>query len=553
MVLECRARMRFYARNAVRQAEGAPSDLAWRVIGLVNIYRLLVAGGLFTCAQVESMREIFAIDHPGALSIISATYFFAGIGLIALRHLPFMRLRLLAFTHALTDSLAIALVLWATNGVAGGLGILVLLPVGSMALLTGNRDALFMAATATVAVLIQQVAREVDPGIEGSDVSAAAVLGIVIFLAALLVRPLANRLIQSEALVRKQELDLANLAQLSQYIVQRLRESILVVDETDRIRLINEPAAGILGNTNAWPDALLGECSPRLLYLLSGWRQHGHAQEVGTFTAADGARLIRPHFAHLGSARPGPVLIFLEDTSVVAEKIQQSKLAALGRLSASIAHEIRTPIGAMSHASQLLAESPELPAEDRRLTQIMRDNAERVSHIVESVLELSRRGTRRPQRIDLATWIGEFWAEFCATQQVGTDAIRIAVSPEEGSALPVSADPTQLHQIMWNLCQNAITHGRPPGGEPVEMRYGRIASTGRPFVEVADRGPGIDPSDEERVFEPFFTRAARGTGLGLFLARELAQSNGATLLHEARAGGGSLFRLVFTDPGRWEE
>nr|PZN67608.1 MAG: ATPase [Pseudomonadota bacterium] len=551
MVLESRAAMRFHARNQVQPAEGAPSDLAWRVIGLVNIYRLLVAGGLFACAQSDAMQEILLIDHPAALSIITAAWFFAGIGLIALRHLPFMGLRLLAFTHAVTDSVAMAFVLWATSGVAGGLGILVLLPVGSMALLTGNRDALFMAATATVAILIQQLAREVAPGpTEGGYVS-AAVLGIVIFLAALLVRPLANRLIQSEALVRKQELDLANLAQLSQYIVQRLREAILVVDESDRIRLINEPAASILGNANAWPDALLGECSPRLLYLLSAWRQHGDSQEVGTFTAADGARLVRPHFAHLGSARPGPVLIFLEDTSVVAEKIQQSKLAALGRLSASIAHEIRTPIGAMSHASQLLAESPDLPAEDRRLTQIIRANAERVSHIVENVLELSRRGTRRPQRIDLATWVNEFWAEFCATQQVGTDAIRVAVSPDDGAELPISVDPTQLHQIMWNLCQNAITHGRPPGGEPVELRYGRISSTSRPFVEVADRGPGIAPEDMERVFEPFFTRAARGTGLGLFLARELAQSNGATLLHEARAGGGSVFRLVFTDPGRW--
>jgi two-component system sensor histidine kinase PilS (NtrC family) len=546
--------MRVQARKLVQPAEGAPSDLAWRVIGLVNIYRLLVAGGLFASAQSSAMQEILGIDRPAALSIITAGYFFAGIGLIALRHLPFMGLRLLAFTHAVTDSVAIAFVLWATSGVAGGLGILVLLPVGAMALLTGNRDALFMAATATVAILIQQFAREVAPEAQdGGGYVSAAVLGIVIFLAALLVRPLANRLIQSEALVRKQELDLANLAQLSQYIVQRLRESLLVVDEADRIRLINEPAASILGNTHAWPGALLGECSPRLLYLLSAWRQHGDAREVGTFTAADGARLIRPHFAHLGSARPGPVLVFLEDTSVVAEKIQQSKLAALGRLSASIAHEIRTPIGAMSHASQLLAESPDLPEEDRRLTQIIRDNAERVSHIVENVLELSRRGTRRPQRIDLASWVNEFWAEFCATQQVGTDTIHVAVSPDDGIQIPVSVDPTQLHQIMWNLCQNAITHGRPPGGEAVELRYGRIPSNGRPFVEVSDRGPGIAPEDMERVFEPFFTRAARGTGLGLFLARELAQSNGATLLHEARSGGGSTFRLVFTDPGRWEE
>jgi two-component system sensor histidine kinase PilS (NtrC family) len=248
------------------------------------------------------------------------------------------------------------------------------------------------------------------------------------------------------------------------------------------------------------------------------------------------------------------MLIFLEDTSLLAEKVQQSKLAALGRLSASIAHEIRTPIGAMSHAGQLLAESSAIDPEDRRLTQIIRDNASRVSRIIENVLELSRRGTGQPEILDLVGWLNQFWVEFCATQQVNATQLRIAVSDEEGQTLTVRADPTQLHQVLSNLCQNALTHGRQDAGtEPVEIRYGRLSSNGRPYVEVVDHGPGIAGEDHERVFEPFFTKAPRGTGLGLFLARELAQSNGATLLHESPAGGGSLFRIVFADPGRWEE
>jgi len=100
-----------------------------------------------------------------------------------------------------------------------------------------------------------------------------------------------------------------------------------------------------------------------------------------------------------------------------------------------------------------------------------------------------------------------------------------------------------------------LTHGRHPGREPepVEIRYGRLVTNNRPYVEIIDRGPGIASEDHERVFEPFFTRSPRGTGLGLFLARELAQSNGATLLHETPPGGGSLFRIVFADPARWEE
>jgi two-component system sensor histidine kinase PilS (NtrC family) len=546
--------MRFNPSGRPGPADNAPSDLAWRVIGLVNLYRLLVAGGLFIASQVETVRDLLDILRPEQMTLISAIYFFLGIGLIAMRRLSFAGLRMLALAHAFTDSVAIAWILWASGGVQGGLGILVLLPIGAMALLASNRDAFFMAAMATVAVLVQQLARNVEVGMVGDYVH-AGVLGAVTFLAALLVRPLANRLMQSEALVRKQELDLANLAQLSQYIVQHLRESILVVDDQDRIRLINEPAANVLGNANAWPDALLGECSPRLLFLLSSWRQHGVELDGGTFPAADGSRLIQPHFANLGVNRPGPVLIFLEDTSLLAEKVQQSKLASLGRLSASIAHEIRTPIGAMSHAGQLLAESPTIAAEDRRLTQIIRDNAERVSRIVENVLELSRRSTRKPERIELGSWISEFWAEFCATQQISSAQLRVAVSPDEGTDIEISVDPTQLHQVMWNLCQNALTHGQTAGmeNEPVQIRYGRIASNGRPFVEVADKGPGIASQDVERVFEPFFTKAPRGTGLGLFLARELAEANGATLLHETPQEGGSVFRLVFTDPGRWEE
>ena len=188
---------------------------------------------------------------------------------------------------------------------------------------------------------------------------------MVLFVIGLSVWPIADRLRESEALVRRQEIDLANLAQLSHYIVQHMRESMLVVDTQDRMRLINESArADCWATAGAYPGALLGEASPRLLYLLETWRQRsdGVNSAADTFVTADGARLIRPHFAPLGNADPAGVLVFLEDTSLMAEKVRQMKLAALGRLTASIAHEIRNPVGAMSHAEQLLAESPQLQA-----------------------------------------------------------------------------------------------------------------------------------------------------------------------------------------------
>ena len=363
------------------------------------------------------------------------------------------------------------------------------------------------------------------------DYPATGILGGIVFLVALLAWPIARRLRDTEATVRRQQVDLANLAQLSQYIVQNLRESIVVVDHENRIRLINESAAVLLGDRSAYPGALLGEASPQLLYLLETWRQRtsGDALPPQTFVAADGGHVIQPHFAPLGGSEPTPVIVFLEDTELLAAKIQQSKLAGLGRLSASIAHEIRNPVGAMSHAAQLLGESASLSEEDKRLTEIVRTNGDRVRQIIENVMSMARRESSRPERLILATWLGGFREEFCATMQISRAAAHdLLAARRRGSAgRPVAAAPDRLEPVRK---RREIRRRANPAPTSSNCASGRMASTARPFLEVADRGPGIAAQHREKIFEPFFTGNERGTGLGLFLARELAQTNGATLL-----------------------
>jgi two-component system, NtrC family, sensor histidine kinase PilS len=529
-----------------------PSDLAWRVIGLLNLYRLLVPVLLLAMQLLTGAGWGLATARPGLFVAACIAYFTAAVLLVIARRLQWSSLRIVALVNASVDALAIGLILYASGGVASGLAILLALPVLTLTVLANRRDALLIAAVAVTAVLLQQVFVGITDAAPLGDYLTAGVFGVVLFVVALATWPVANRLRESEALVLRQEVDLANMAQLSQYIVQHLRESILVIDEHDRIRLINESAAEILGDQNAYPGVLVGEASPRLLFLLESWRQSAAAARPSaeqTFVAADGARLFRAHFAPLGALNPGPVLIFLEDTSLIAEKVQQSKLAALGRLSASIAHEIRNPVGAMSHAGQLLAESSSLNSEDRRLTQIIRTHAERVSGIIDNVQRLARREQPRLERLSLPVWTEEFRDEFCRTMQ--WPPARLGVSGESPE-LEVRADPDQLRQILWNLCENALKYGMPDdAGGSVEVRYGRMTAHARPFLEVADRGAGVASEHAERIFEPFFS-GGRGMGLGLFLARELAQANGATLLYEPRAGGGSVFRLVFADPHRWE-
>jgi two-component system sensor histidine kinase PilS (NtrC family) len=529
----------------------APTDLAWRVIGLVNLYRLLVPPALYSVYAFSGTNAAVGSVRPGLFLWTCVVYFAAGIAIVVGGRRLLPNLRATTFVHAMVDAVAISLLLLSSGGVGSGIGILFVVPVGAMALLADSRDAFLLAALATLALFAQQIGGHLTGTTSPYDYPATGILGGIVFLVALLAWPIARRLRDTEATVRRQQVDLANLAQLSQYIVQNLRESIAVVDHENRIRLINESAAALLGDRSAYPGALLGEASPQLLYLLETWRQRASSDVVPsqTFVAADGGHVVQPHFAPLGGAEPMPVIIFLEDTELLAAKIQQSKLAGLGRLSASIAHEIRNPVGAMSHAAQLLGESASLSEEDKRLTEIVRANGDRVRQIIENVMSMARRENSRPERVILTNWLGGFREEFCATMQIA--AHRLTVSSLLGD-VEVQVDPSQLRQIVWNLCENAVKYGvGESGGDLIELRVGRLPSTARPFLEVADRGPGIAVQHREKIFEPFFTGNERGTGLGLFLARELAQTNGATLLYEPRTSGGSLFRIVFRDPERW--
>ncbi|HEY6432431.1 MAG TPA: histidine kinase dimerization/phospho-acceptor domain-containing protein, partial [Acetobacteraceae bacterium] len=360
-------------------------DLAGRVVGLANLYRLLLPPVLFALHIFTRPVATVGGSDPQLFILVCGVYWVLG-GLFAFGgrgHWP--SARVLVLSHTLLDTVAVALLLYCSGGAASGLGILLVIPVGAMALLAEGRVAFANAAIAALGILLQQIVSVALGAAPVADSPLAGMQGGVVFLVALMAWPVSARLRESEALVRRAALDLANLAQLSQYIVQHLRESILVVDPDDYIRLINESAAQVLGESDAVPGALVGEVSPRLLYLLATWRNNDGVDRAGdtqTLLAADGARLIRPHFAPLGDSHPSPVIVFLEDTGELAAKVQQTKLAALGRLSASIAHEIRNPVGAMSHAAQLLAESPALSGEDRRLTEIMQANSSRVSGII---------------------------------------------------------------------------------------------------------------------------------------------------------------------------
>ena len=528
----------------------ATADFAWRVLVLLNLFRLSVGAVLLTV--------FYLVDSPRIVGETNETLaWWALIGLLAagcafllLLHQRVPSTRWQTYLQFATDLVAVALLIHASGGISSGLGGVLIVSVGTLALLLPTERAFLLAAVSTLVLLGQQTYGQLQGVTTGAQFAPVGILGAVIFVITAVVHLLRTQLVETEALAEQRGIDLRNLVELNDYIIQHLRESIVVVDGEDHVRLINESAVKQLAAAARPGETNLSTVSAELAAELRRWRSGSNVDRTQmAFSSPDGTN-IQPHFAPLGSRRDGGVVIFLEDTSLIAERVQQAKLAALGRLSASIAHEIRNPLGAMSHAGQLLAESPSMGKDEHRLTDIIRVNSRRVSQIVESVLALSRREAARPERLQLVPWVEDFTREFVQTLELYEGAVALAPGHAD---LEVRMDPTHLHQILWNLCDNAVKYASAAAGAiAVELACGVLESSGRPYLEVADRGPGITPDKVEQIFEPFYTSQPGGTGLGLYISRELAERNGAALRYQPRVGGGSVFRIVFADPKRWQ-
>ena len=529
------------------------SDLTWRVLGTLNVFRLFVAVVLLGLFFASGDPRFFGGRYPALFAAAAAGYLVLSIvSGFAIRD-RWVTAEPQILTQIAADILAIVVLMHASGGISSGLGGLLVVFVGAGSLVLPLHVPAFFAALATLAVLGEQFFSQIGGVSDASNYSAAGVLGAIIFAISLAARPLARRIQFSEALARQRGVDLANLSELNEYIVQHLRESIVVVDADDRIRLMNGSAALMLGAPVDSHGMQLADASIDLADHVAGWRNRQADSQHAEFSmvAADGSARIKAHLAPLGkgSERNGPILVFLEDASLMNERVQQSKLASLGRLSASIAHEIRNPVGAMSHAGQLLAESNALSDNDLRLTEIIRTHAERVSHIIDNVLRLSRRESSHPERFMLAPWLSDFAQEFTRTLELQEGELSVAGVTEN---LEIRMDPSHLRQVMWNLCDNAVKYASETGGIMVELQAGQTQRTGQPYLEVLDHGHGVDPQTVDKIFEPFYTDRSGGTGLGLYISRELCELNRATLVFQPRETGGSIFRIVFADPERWE-
>jgi two-component system sensor histidine kinase PilS (NtrC family) len=521
-------------------------DLDWKQLLYLNYYRVSLGGVFAALSLLARLPAPLGEYNPSLFSTTSLGYTL--IAVCCLFTIKWRRpgFHAQVYLQVMADIVAITMLTHASGGVHSGLGMLLVISIAGGSLIMAGRTSRLFAAIATLAVLAEQLYSWLEGAAITTSYTHAGLLGASFFATAILAHVLARRLRESQALAERRGVDLANMAQLTEYVIQRMQTGILVVDNMNSIRLINASAVRLLQITFKAEGKPIKQICADLEHQLREWWNNS-IYEPQSFRPAEASAEILPKFARLGVDQSAGTLIFLEDMAAVTQQAQQLKLASLGRLTASIAHEVRNPLGAISHASQLLAESMHLDAGDRRLAEIIQEHSKRVNAIIENIMQLSRRQRACPEELLLKPWLNQFIDEFTSSEGLIPGQIRVEISPSDTR---VQVDPGQLHQILWNLCHNGIKHGASGGRNQVTLRVGIVADTNNPYLDVIDNGPGINPKLQQQIFEPFFTTATDGTGMGLYIARELCASNQARIDYLQNPAGGGRFRITFADPRR---
>lgn len=494
------------------------ADFRWRSLRYFNAYRLALAS--FFLAAVVLYRGSYALgtqDFPLFVWTASA-YWLAAALFLALQNRFQNHASAFLTATVLVDILAITLLAYASGGYRSGLAFMMLVSLAGAALVGEGQMALFYAAVASIALLLEQTFRVLNLSGEAGEYSQIGFTSAGFFAIALLMRLLAQRVIANEHLARQRGIALARQIRVNELVIRDMQDGVLVASPSGRVLQHNPQAEKLLG---AAPEtgADLALYFPALAQrFVAG----GNNLAGSSHAFHENGRTILARFVSAGEG--DDVIIYLEDQDRIQRLAEQVKLAALGRLTAGIAHEIRNPLSAISHAAELLREGAET-ATEARLTRIIGDNVGRMDAMVREVLDLGRRDRRHPESIPLANFLRGFAEEFCSREGVSPSVISISAPPD----VVLEFDRAHLNQVLWNLLRNALRYcSRQTGSLSLTTTHSQEGS-GYCELHLRDDGPGIAPALRNQVFEPFFTTDSKGTGLGLYIARELCEANGAGL------------------------
>ena len=506
-------------------------------------YRTLLSVVLLIMLISPNTRQLVGGLNPNLYLVVSLLYLISNIVLMGALGTRWYQNRKFLFAIFLVDIVAIVLLTDASGGIGSGLPVLLVITVAASAVLLNQRTvSTLVAAISALAILIDTLRLIALGHLDFGAMFPAGMLGALMFGVSIMIQAVAGRLGQAEELARNRASDLYSLQRLNEQIVQHMETGILLVNQDGVVRVMNKSASGLLAPDR--PVAVeqgrqLADYSEELAYQFEHWRDSG-LHRAKPFNITENSPSVIANFRKLQPSHEGESLIFVEDYTPITQYAQSLKLTSLGRLTASIAHEIRNPLGAISHAAQLLKESPDLAPADERMADIMLENSGRVNQIVESVMQISRREPAKPEYLLLKPWLTDFVSGYL--DSLNRDA-EVTVTCDYNELL-IEFDPENLQRVLGNLLDNGLRHSElATGRETAQLTVELDFSSHLCMLSVIDQGSGVPPAEREKLFEPFFTTVQGGTGMGLYLCKELCEINNSDLNYRPTATGESCFIL----------
>jgi two-component system sensor histidine kinase PilS (NtrC family) len=515
-----------------------PRKNNWTSLRLLNVYRVGIASIFFSQSFIKYSPLLYIHNLP-LYAWVSFAYLLLSLVMTIASWIERRHFQRQVTIQTYFDIIAIILLMHSCGGISSGLGMLLIVSIAVSGLLGKDSLATIFASLATVGLLAEFSYSITYTNYSGTSTQ-VGLLGAALFATALVTQSLTQRISSSEALIQKQKLDVANLSALNAEILQNMQSGVIALDGRDQVRHINDMARHMVQADLHQPMELpfdLKRVLPGIYQALQEWRSSPN--EYSSLISSDkGSYDIQVNFHDLHSRSHQGTLIFIDDISQIKQKMQQAKLASLGHLTASIAHEIRNPLGAISHAAQLLAENKELPTTESRLTEIIQQHSSRINHIIEDIMQLSRGHVASLDHIVLKPWLEQFIESFCMSIDSDKNCFNLKMNDLNAE---IFFDSSHLNRILTNLCQNAKTHGN--SKRPIYIKVYRDPNK-LLSIEVADQGKGIKSSDLDKIFEPFYTTGKKGSGLGLYIVSQLCDLNDANISATKNEFGGSSFIIT---------
>jgi len=512
---------------------------SWRLLQFFNVYRLSLNLALWALYTFGS--QLLYANTPQFVSICKL-YLISSLVFLASAKFRFPRYENQVVLQTFIDIFVITFLVHEGGGFQSGFGCLLLLVMITASILMPGRLSLAYPAIATLCILGEQTYSILYPSLTSQNLASQAftqsgILGIALFTTSYATNLLSKRLGHSEALAHQQKYELENWEKLNSHIIQHLPAGILVLDKKFAIQIFNKVAGQLLQVPKDARGQQISTICPSLEDALKTW----HSQSLpGTpFPIQTQGQKCIARFTALEDSTPFGMLIWVEEASRQIREAHHMKLASLGRLTASIAHEIRNPLSAIRHASQLLEDGDNSSPENLRLVQIIQENASRTNTVIENVLSLSREKISKPQYFLLEPWLKKF-SENLIMAGIKSPDIHIEIFPH---TLQVAFDPEQLHQILVILCDNGLRYSLKNTEKPALLIKAYLPEGNHIYLDIIDSGLGVTDLILNHLFEPFCSSEPRGTGLGLFIAKGLAEANGGYLSYQPTVKQESCFRL----------